>query len=221
MVHLFRRTSSNHMPMLHSHKTEISQTTNTPSPYSEQASPVITAQRFIDAMIYLQDIAEGANSQSAGARNPSFDTDGFSGSDVDDFCSVSSAELEEEALLEPSELPPSDDEASTAPPAPSAFGLPPIEFAAISNSITNTAARNEGDEQPIPRSKSIAHHDIANNNIVYLSLDLETGGEYCGIIQLSGQLFRPNPADISGSDFIDVEDTFNSYVRPPDGVIKR
>jgi len=41
-----------------------------------------------------------------------------------------------------------------------------------------------------PKGKSIAHKWIAAEKIVYISQDIESGGENCGIIQLSAQIFR-------------------------------
>ena len=85
---------------------------------------------------------------------------------------------------------------------------------------TNTTpiAPNPADaKRKPPRGKSIAHFDLHNHKIVFLSLDLETGGEYCGIIQLSGQLFRQNPVDAQGNTFLLVTETFNEYVSLPDG----
>ncbi len=79
------------------------------------------------------------------------------------------------------------------------------------------AAISVNKETKPPRGKSIAHFNLTNNKVVFLSLDLETGGEYCGIIQLSGQLFRQDPEDHQKKSFIIVDDTFNEYVAPPDG----
>jgi len=78
---------------------------------------------------------------------------------------------------------------------------------------------DETTEPPcIPSGKSITHFDLLSNNVVYCSLDVETGGEYCGIIQLSVELFCFNNED---PDYrVDhIEPTFNEYVRPPDGAI--
>ena len=47
----------------------------------------------------------------------------------------------------------------------------------------------DDDMKPIPRRKSIAHNYM-HRRIVYISLDLEHGGELCGIVQLSCQLFK-------------------------------
>ena len=40
------------------------------------------------------------------------------------------------------------------------------------------------------KRKSLAHKWIAIEEAVYISLDIENGGESCGIIQLSAQIFR-------------------------------
>jgi hypothetical protein len=95
--------------------------------------------------------------------------------------------------------------------APPSFGLRSVVEATDSDGITANAADTE---RKIPRGKSEAHFDLKDNKIVFLSLDLETGGEYCGIIQLSSQLFRQNPADWQLKTFIVVEETFNEYVPP-------
>jgi len=47
----------------------------------------------------------------------------------------------------------------------------------------------------IPRGRSVAHDDIVGKKVVYASLDVETGGEFCGpsgLLQLSCELFRMN-----------------------------
>jgi hypothetical protein len=67
--------------------------------------------------------------------------------------------------------------------------------------------------------KSIAHFDIEAKRVVYCSFDLETSGEHGGVIRVSAQLFRPNPVDPTGEDFMRVQETFNRYIRPPDGAI--
>ena len=56
----------------------------------------------------------------------------------------------------------------------------------ISNHSAPIPGNTANAERMPPNEKSIAYFDLADNKIVFLSLDLETGGEYCGIIQLSG-----------------------------------
>ena len=43
----------------------------------------------------------------------------------------------------------------------------------------------------IPKGRSIAHqHDMARKGTVYISFDIETGREYCGILQISDEMVR-------------------------------
>jgi Transposase IS4/Exonuclease len=58
---------------------------------------------------------------------------------------------------------------------------------------------------------SIANQFYSRKNIVFISLDLETGGEYCGICQLSA-VFK----DMEGKDIVPA---FDSYVKPPNTAI--
>jgi len=44
-----------------------------------------------------------------------------------------------------------------------------------------------------------------------------SGGEYCGIIQPSAELFHKNTASLT---YNRVSEAFNQYVRPPDGTIR-
>jgi len=41
---------------------------------------------------------------------------------------------------------------------------------------------DDHNDMAIPKGKSTAHH-LMPTKIVYVSFDVETGGEYCGIIQ--------------------------------------
>lgn len=54
---------------------------------------------------------------------------------------------------------------------------------------------------------SVAHGLIIENKVVLVSLDLETGGESCGVIQLSAVAFT-----LDGKT---VHENFDSYVKPP------
>ena len=71
----------------------------------------------------------------------------------------------------------------------------------------------------IPKGRSEAHLLVKNKKVVYLSFDIETGGDLCGIIQMSGELVR---FDLEGTtlrqdkatNILRVPDTFNEYVNP-------
>jgi hypothetical protein len=73
---------------------------------------------------------------------------------------------------------------------------------------------------PKVKGRSILHHHFKQNKVVFVSLDLETGGENCGIIQLSAEFIRP---ELSRDGTKVAKDTlskvtrggtFNEYVNP-------
>eukprot|EP00956_Cyclotella_meneghiniana_P016026 scaffold25077_cov48-Cyclotella_meneghiniana.AAC.2 len=170
-------------------------------------------------VFYLHDVAEGANSCSANAGNAPSDDEGVLDEDCWEFGSAASSELEDEGHRETSSPRPHNEASSPVELAPPAFGLPSVVDPADSSEIEPITTAPADEERKPPSGKSIAHFDLQDGNIVFLSLDLETGGEYwyCGIIQLSGQLFRQNMADTHHKTYITVEETFNQYVRPPEG----
>jgi len=55
----------------------------------------------------------------------------------------------------------------------------------------DTSDNDNDDDVAIPRGKSIAHHYMSSK-MVYVSFDMETGGEKCGIIQMSANVCRKN-----------------------------
>lgn len=61
------------------------------------------------------------------------------------------------------------------------------------------------------RSTSLLHDDLLAGNCVFFSIDLETGGENCGIVQLSAVAFKLDGTLLG---------EYNSYVKPPDGSIR-
>ncbi|KAL7547323.1 hypothetical protein ACHAWF_015821 [Thalassiosira exigua] len=58
------------------------------------------------------------------------------------------------------------------------------------------------------RKHSIAHDDIVNNQIVYIHVDVEDGGDECGLLQISA-VFVDHEFNQLG--------TFDSFIRPPEG----
>ena len=61
----------------------------------------------------------------------------------------------------------------------------------LENSSQKVTMSDNDDDLAIPKGKSIAHHYMPSK-MVYVSFDVETGGEYCGIIQMSANIFRIN-----------------------------
>jgi hypothetical protein len=177
-------------------------------------------------MFFLHDIVEQSNLASADPQNASSEGESFYDEDHDNFGSVSSRELEDQMIEDDPGHRPGDDQPSVAPPAPSALGFPDesdpsdsppsLTTTVMQNANTNEDVNLSHDTPQPPKGKSIAHHDLRANRIVFVSLDVETGGEYCGIIQLSAELFRKNTAN---STYNRVSEAFNQYVRPPDGTI--
>ena len=82
---------------------------------------------------------------------------------------------------------------------------------------TNSIYSAECNEE-IPKGASIAHHYIQRKKLVYVSFDIETAGESCGIVQISAQVFRMVYRNGNIESEIEKE-TFNRYVRPGDEAI--
>ena len=74
-----------------------------------------------------------------------------------------------------------DADPPAAPPA-----LPPVE--SPSEGDGNDV---DGGEAPKVRGRSIGHHLFKQDKLVFVSLDLETGGENIGITQISAEIIRP------------------------------
>ena len=68
-----------------------------------------------------------------------------------------------------------------------------IEAADMESILKHTAqedATSEDDEnKPVPKRKSIAHHYMSSK-LAFISFDVETGDESCGIVQISANIFR-------------------------------
>jgi len=60
-------------------------------------------------------------------------------------------------------------------------GVENLDLEFEETAIDNAPDNNDVDETKIPRGKSIAHR-VLFNKAVFLSFDIETGGEKCGII---------------------------------------
>ena len=132
----------------------------------------------------------------------------------------------EEVHLDNVEAPPEVVYAFSAPPEPLEINDDvPIddENMASSNSDPPTeAAPSPTDQGPISRNKSIAHWDIFNNRAVFVSLDIETGGTYCGIIQLSAEIFVVlyDEHDLTAEPTICHNNKmFNEYINPGENAL--
>ena len=65
------------------------------------------------------------------------------------------------------------------------------------------------------RKGSLVKKIVESNQAVCISLDLEHGGDKCGVTQLSAVIFRLGGFEISdqGRDLV-MREVFNEYVRP-------
>jgi hypothetical protein len=89
---------------------------------------------------------------------------------------------------------------------------------------------DEEDNAPAPKKKnaahSIAHKYFEEDRIVFISLDLETGGDRCGILQLSAEICSPDGTRLGG-ELLPGEvlpdgkrdGIFDSYIKPPASAI--
>ncbi len=73
--------------------------------------------------------------------------------------------------------------------------------------------------QKPPKGRSIAHNRLNDGSVVFLLFDIEIGGEFAGIIQLSAELVRMKLVAGNGVAQDQVEEvarvaTFDSYVKP-------
>jgi inhibitor of KinA sporulation pathway (predicted exonuclease) len=87
------------------------------------------------------------------------------------------------------------------------------------------AIENDPPNEEIP--EPVAENDIdqlsapelfKQEKLVYISFDIETGGEYCGIVQISAQIFRVASHNSTFESNIESE-VFDEYVKPPDDAI--
>jgi len=86
-------------------------------------------------------------------------------------------------------------------------GVENLDLIFEETAVDNVPDNNDVDETKIPRGKSIAHH-ILFHKAVFLSFDIETGGEKCGIIQISCECFQI----LNGEG--ERKGTFDEYVNP-------
>ena len=68
------------------------------------------------------------------------------------------------------------------------------------------------------RKKSHINDHVAEGRCVFIFLDMETGGDNCGILQISAEAFTMD-TDINKSGGVKLPEVFNSYVKPPSNAI--
>jgi hypothetical protein len=109
-------------------------------------------------------------------------------SDASHLGSVSCLSSISETLSEASEVAPRAEEVLERCDKASEFTKKSDVFAAEDTNV-NSSNLDEGEEdQSIPGGRSIAHHTLNNHLCQFLSIDIKTGGDIAGIIQLSAEI---------------------------------
>jgi hypothetical protein len=133
----------------------------------------------------MSDRGGGPSSESSFRAS---DVESFVGSDVSHLCSISDPEGLSESDSEASHEVPGDQATTERSCEASNLGGENDIFKA-ENLIVEQPAVDEGEvDQSIPGGRSIAHHTLNNHLCQYVSIDVETGGEIAGIIQLSAEI---------------------------------
>jgi hypothetical protein len=160
-----------------------------------------------------------ASDLSVGGFHASY-VESFVRSDVSHLCSISDPESLSESDSEASHKDPGDQATTERSCEASNLGGENDIFRA-ENIIVEQPAVDEGKvDQSIPDGRLIAHHTLNSHLCQYLSIDVETGGEIAGIIQLSAEIVHMKLV-LTGRKLASdkAEDcrrgcTFNRYVQP-------
>jgi hypothetical protein len=96
------------------------------------------------------------------------------------------------------------------------------DVSAAEDTLVNSSNLDEGEEdQTIPGGRSIAHHTLNNHLCQFLSIDIETGGDIAGIIQLSIAFIQMKFVSTGKKLGCDIEvdchrcpGTFNKFIQP-------
>jgi hypothetical protein len=143
------------------------------------------------------------------------------------LCELSSRP--EEVNMDNMEAPPEVVVAAPAPPEPLEINDDvPIDDKNMAHSTINLTTKEvpspalQDNQRPIPRNKSIAHWPISENRAVIMSLDIKGGGSYCGIVQISAEIFvilydEHDPT--SEPTICHNNETFNEYINPGENAL--
>jgi hypothetical protein len=168
--------------------------------------------------VFLSEIALGSSGASEIDRADDSASDGFLSQDE----SLFSTQSVSDEVLRDIYGPNMDPAQSEEPSSPDRNNQENQDFSTNFNHQSpprTHEAEFDGDE--VPKGRSIAH-SIYNNKLAYfISIDIETGGEYVGIVQLSAQLCIVKQTANGSSTVKDkaesitiAPDVFDSYVNP-------
>ncbi len=163
---------------------------------------------------YLHDILDGGEFVDDGGHNPPSSGNSLHSDGYDDFSLMSIGRGEDDSVAVEDPLRPRSEHDSTVRDVP-----PEIKLQNENNTTTEpTLAIDNLADLPIPKGKSLAHHYFDQDKAVLCSFDIETGGEFCEILQISAQILcvtginSKNPSTSLGP-------VFNEYVKPPDDAL--
>ncbi len=120
-----------------------------------------------------------------------------------------------------------DDRHSIPPPAPPAFNVPseiavqnpppPPDDIDAAISSNNQPCTNPDEPPNIPKGKDLGHHYMMANRVKVCSFDLETAGEFAGVVQMYAKLSSLKFVDGKCVGFTHLPQAFNKYIQPPEG----
>ena len=115
------------------------------------------------------------------------------------------------------------DDSSSVSPAPNQGVREPEITSEVPADLSFEEQADLGISMAMRRGRLVADHLIHGREFCLLSLDLEHGGEYCGILQLSVEMIRIRLKEGPGKDQLDDwarhTTTFNKYVNPGSNAI--
>ncbi len=113
-------------------------------------------------------------------------------------------------------------EASNPVSVPPEITVKNADFMSANNDMHGNQDKVNNKSNMPPTGKSIAHKHFSAGEAVFLSFDVETGGNHCGIVQLFCQIFciipctsLPDPPKIVTTK----DNIYNKYIKPPQGAI--
>ncbi len=195
----------------------------TSSPQPHQSSLTVLPLPMDDKSVFLHELMAGRADGGPKHKNRGSGSNSLCSEGCDDFSDITIKDNNRDGIGSGSAGRLKREGVSSAPKHPTEIAF---ENGVVTNpnGATDPPSQNNNssappntnlDDLPIPVGKSIAHHHIIQNKAVYCSMDIETGGEFCGLLQLSAQLFRisdKNQATI-------VLEEFNEYIQPPNSAI--
>ena len=178
--------------------------------------------------LFFHDIVGGGRNHACGDDFSASSAEPFDDDDAEGFSTSSLPKVDDESLSDHSGGRPTEDRLSNPPPAPPALNVPAEitlqnppprpDDAAAANSENEPPTTHTDEPPPIPKGKGLAHHYFMANKVKVCSFDLETAGEFAGVVQMSAKLSSPKFVNGKCVGFNHLPHAVNKYVQPPEGV---